>query len=67
MFDHDEKAGSDSDAQVTYETPTTGWKGTYYKPLTQVSSFLLLVVFSFDIFLQVVMLGFVCFMGPGES
>jgi MFS family permease len=42
----DEKAGSETEV-VTYERPT-GWKGIYYKPLT-----------------QVIMLGFICFMGPG--
>jgi MFS family permease len=42
----DEKAGSENEA-VTYEQ-RTGWKGVYYKPLT-----------------QVIMLGFICFMGPG--
>ncbi|GAW02736.1 duf895 domain membrane protein [Lentinula edodes] len=48
MSFHDEKAGSEDGAEAVMHEQRTGWKGTYYHPLT-----------------QIVMLGFVCFMGPG--
>lgn len=39
----DEKAGSEDGAEVVMHEQRTGWKGTYYHPLTQVNFLLIFI------------------------